>query len=82
MGCSYVEQATKADDLPISYFAPLMLVGYGGVAGRLFAYYICPSVRACVRESGRSREAIRPVLKNFPFFGSLELDATQKSPLT
>ena len=40
------------------------------------------SVRPCVRESGRSREAIRPVLKNFPFSGSLELDATQESPLT
>ena len=40
------------------------------------------SVRPCVRESGRSREAIRPVLKNFPFSGSLVLDTTQKSPLT
>ena len=39
-------------------------------------------VRACVRESGRSREAIRPVLQNFLFSGSLELDVTQKSPLT
>ena len=30
------------------------------------------SVRACVRESGRSREAIRPVLKNFfAFFSCL-----------
>ena len=44
--------------------------------------FVRPSVRACVRESGRSREAIRPVLKTFPFSGWLELDATQKSPLT
>ena len=35
-----------------------------------------------VRESGRSREAIRPYKKKFPFSGSLELDTTQKSPLT
>ena len=35
-----------------------------------------------MRESGRSREAIRPGLKNFSFSGSLELDATPKSPLT
>ena len=36
MKCSYVEQATKADDLPTSYLH--MLVDYGGVAGRLFAH--------------------------------------------
>ena len=39
------------------------------------------SIRPCVHESGRSREAVRPVLKNFPFSGSLGLDATTKSPL-
>ena len=38
--------------------------------------FVCPSVR----ESGRSWEAIRPVLKTFPFSGSLELHTTPKSP--
>ena len=36
MGCSYVEQTMKADDLPTSYLR--MLVGYGGVVGWLFAH--------------------------------------------
>ena len=39
--------------------------------------FVCPSMR----ESGRSWEAIRPVLKK-PFSGSLKLDARPKSPLT
>ena len=46
------------------------------------AGYETKSLHLSVRESGRSREAIRPVLKTFPFSGSLELHATQESPLT
>ena len=43
MRCSYVEQATKADDL---------LVGYGGVAGRLFAHACW--LWGCGRSDGRT----------------------------
>ena len=47
----------------------------------LWSHIIILKLHLSIRESGRSREAIRPVLKTFPFSESLELHATPKSPL-
>ena len=53
-----------------------------GMYIHVYIYITILKLHLSVRESGRSREAIGPVLTNFSFSGSLELDATPKSPLT
>ena len=42
----------------------------------LYVSIIILILHLCVRESGRSREAIRPELKNISFSSSLDLDDT------